>query len=58
MEDETKGYEHANKRICRHHLQRDSCRDCLFETLCELENKQNKSKQSEKDNNKNLNTVK
>ena len=31
-------YEYADKRICKYGLQRESCRQCLFETLCNLEN--------------------
>ena len=52
MEDETKGYEHTNKRICKHHLQKEQCRDCLFETLCNLEDKRNNTNQVEKDKSK------
>ena len=36
--EETKSqYEYAHLRICKHNLQRESCRKCLFETLCRLE---------------------
>lgn len=31
-------YEYADKRICKYGLQRESCRQCLFEVLCNLEN--------------------
>lgn len=37
MEKETKWYEYANKRICKYWLQRETCRQCLFEILCDLE---------------------
>lgn len=30
-------YEYKHLRICRHGLQRESCRKCLFEVLCHLE---------------------
>lgn len=30
-------YEYAHLRICKHNLQRESCKKCLFETLCRLE---------------------
>ena len=38
-EKETKNewYEYKHLRICRHGLQRESCRKCLFEVLCHLE---------------------
>ena len=32
-----KGYEHSDLRICKHNLQREDCRKCLFEVLCYLE---------------------
>jgi hypothetical protein len=36
--EETKDwYEYKHLRICRHWLQRESCRKCLFEVLCHLE---------------------
>lgn len=31
-------YEYKELRICKHNIQRESCRKCLFETLCNLEN--------------------
>ncbi len=34
---EKEGYEHSDKRICEYWLQRESCRQCLFEVLCNLE---------------------
>ena len=33
-------YEYADKRICEYWLQIESCRQCLFETLCRLEKDQ------------------
>lgn len=30
-------YEYANRRICRHGIQRESCRDCVTEATCHLE---------------------
>ena len=30
-------YEYKHLRICKHNIQRESCRDCLFEVLCRLE---------------------
>lgn len=30
-------YEYKHLRICRHGLQIESCRKCLFEVLCHLE---------------------
>lgn len=38
MEEQIKWYEHADKRICKYWLQIESCRKCLFEVLCRLEN--------------------
>lgn len=35
--EETKGYEYAHLRVCRHGIQRESCYDCLFEPSCHLE---------------------
>lgn len=32
-----KWYEYTNKRICRYWLQKETCRDCLFEVLCDYE---------------------
>ena len=40
-EKETKNeYEYKYLRICRHNIQRESCRKCLFEVLCHLEEQQ------------------
>ena len=40
-EKETKNeYEYKHLRICRHGIQRESCRKCLFEVLCHLEEQQ------------------
>ena len=36
------GYEHSDLRICRHNLQREYCRGCLFEVLCNLEDQKAK----------------
>lgn len=36
-ENETKGYEYAHLRVCRHGIQRESCYDCIFEPSCHLE---------------------
>lgn len=30
-------YEYSDKRICKHNIQRETCRECLFEVLCHLE---------------------
>ena len=30
-------YEFAHLRICKYWIQRESCRRCLFETLCALD---------------------
>lgn len=38
--EETKWYEYSHLRICKHNIQRESCRKCLFETLCRLEEDQ------------------
>ena len=39
--EETKDwYEYKHLRICRHWIQRESCRKCLFEVLCHLEEQQ------------------
>lgn len=35
--EEPKGYEYAHLRVCDKGLQRESCRKCLFETLCNLD---------------------
>ena len=32
-------YEHDDKRICKYWLQREICRDCLFDNLCSPEDK-------------------
>lgn len=32
-------YEYAHLRVCNMWLQRESCRQCLFEVLCNLKNK-------------------
>ena len=37
--EEVKGYEYSDKRICKHNIQRETCRECLFEVLCNLEDK-------------------
>lgn len=34
-------YEHKDLRICKHNIQREDCRKCLFETLCRLEDVSN-----------------
>lgn len=40
-EKETKDwYEYKHLRICRHGIQRESCRKCLFEVFCHLEEQQ------------------
>ena len=45
---ETKNdYEYADLRICKKWLQIESCRRCLFEVLCNLENQ----KEHDEDNN-------
>ena len=36
-------YEHSNKRICQYWLQIESCRQCLFDALCNLK-KNNESR--------------
>lgn len=36
-EMETKEYEHSDKRICKYWLQIESCRQCLFDALCQYE---------------------
>lgn len=33
--------ENKEKRVCRHWLQIENCRQCLFETLCHLEDVSN-----------------
>ena len=38
---EKEDYEHSDKRICKYWLQRESCRQCLFEALCHLEDVSN-----------------
>ena len=35
-------YEHKNLKICRRNIQRETCRQCLFEALCNYED--NKAK--------------
>ena len=36
--EETKNqYEYKHLRICKHNIQKESCRKCLFENLCRLE---------------------
>ena len=48
---ETKNeYEFKHLRICRHGLQRESCRKCLFEVLCHLEEQKAKYLSSNKNN--------
>lgn len=37
-------YEYAHLRICKHNLQRESCRKCLFEVICNLEEQKEKQK--------------
>ncbi len=37
-EEKIEWYEYADKRICKYWLQIESCRKCLFEALCNLEN--------------------
>ena len=39
-EMETKEYEHSDKRICKYWLQIASCRQCLFDALCQFEHNQ------------------
>lgn len=41
------GYEHKNLKICRHNIQRESCRDCLFDALCNYEDIKNKNEGKE-----------
>lgn len=36
-EEKEKGYEYENLRICKHNIQRETCRNCLFDVLCNLE---------------------
>lgn len=38
MDEEKKWYEHSDLKICKYWLQIQSCRKCLFENLCNLEN--------------------
>lgn len=33
-------YEYKHLRVCRHGIQRESCRKCLFEVFCHLEEQQ------------------
>ena len=35
-------YEYKNLRICKHNLQIESCRKCLFEVLCHYEDMKEK----------------
>ncbi len=35
--EEINDYEYKHLRICKHNIQRESCRSCLFEVLCRLE---------------------
>ncbi len=45
-------YEYAYKRICKFWIQRESCRDCLFDNLCTPEDKaQDKNKWTSKNKN-------
>lgn len=39
-------YEHSDLRICKHNLQREYCRWCLFEVLCNLEDQKEKRNNS------------
>ena len=51
-------YEHDDKRICKYWLQREICRDCLFECLCTPEDKKqdiNKGHNSDGESNQNFN---
>lgn len=36
---EPEWYEYSHLRVCNKGLQRESCRKCLFEVLCNLHNK-------------------
>lgn len=40
-------YEYKDLRICKHNIQRQSCRKCLFEVLCHLEEQKEKQKENE-----------
>ena len=46
MEEQKKWYE-SDKKICRHNIQRDTCRQCLFETLCDYEDNKAKNEWKE-----------
>lgn len=35
-------YEYKHLRVCKHNIQRESCRKCLFENLCWFEERQEK----------------
>lgn len=47
-EEKEKGYEFSHLRICKHNIQRESCRRCLFENLCWFEERQEKLLSSNK----------
>ena len=47
MKEKEEGYEYKNLKICRRNIQRESCRDCLFEVLCRYED--NKAKNEGKE---------
>jgi len=40
-------YEYKNLRICKHNLQIESCRKCLFEVLCHYEDMKEKLEKAE-----------
>ncbi len=53
-----KWYEHSDKRICKYWLQREICRDCLFDNLCSPEDKKqdiNKGRKKEGESAQNFN---
>lgn len=39
QEKKVEWYEYAHLRVCNMWLQKESCRQCLFEVLCNLNNK-------------------
>ncbi len=45
--EEQKWYEYADKKICRHNIQRETCRQCLFEVLCNYEDNKAKNEWKE-----------
>jgi len=51
-------YEYKHLRICDKGLQRESCRKCLMEVLCNYEKMQEKNKEKNKEKNQNLDSNK